>query len=119
MKFEEAIEKINDLFIEPCIPGYSSGDFAPEFLGQIEDLEEIIEELQTTYASKIKMTKKQKQAIEVNLLGLFDIDSDTDWDTGFIDEDSLGVVVISELSGLAEDDVVRAWLHPELIEVVE
>ena len=42
MTFEEAIEKINDLFFEPCIPGYSTGDFAPEFSGQIEDLEEIM-----------------------------------------------------------------------------
>lgn len=99
MTFEEAIEIIEEVDGEVGAIGY------------------ILNKLQETYAPKIKMTKKQKQAIEVNLLGLFDIDSDTDWDTGFIDEDSLGVVVISELSGLAEDDVVRAWLNPELIEV--
>ena len=113
MTFEEAIELIK----EECRVETEDGFYTKE-----RDLDtflalSIIKNLQETYAPKIKMTKKQKQAIEVDLLGLFGIDSDTDWETGFIDEDSLGVVVVSELSGLAEDDVVRAWLHPELIEV--
>ena len=85
----------------------------------LEEIKSGIEQLQETYAPKIKMTKRQKHLVECDLLDLFDIDSDTDWDTGFIDEDSLGIVAVPELSGLAEDDVVNAWLHPELIEVEE
>ena len=104
MKFEEAIEKINDLFIEPCIPGYSSGDFAPEFSGQIEDLEEIIEELQATYAPKIKMTGK-----ELDFLN-----------SRFKTNDSSGSKVFIDANGRKIEISPRnlqAWLHPELIEV--
>ncbi|WKF73035.1 hypothetical protein QYM42_11760 [Lactococcus lactis] len=49
MTFEEAKEKINELFTDPQVPGYSVGDFDPEFTGTIEDLEEIIESLEETY----------------------------------------------------------------------
>lgn len=49
MTFEEAKEKINELFTDPHVPGYSVGDFDPEFTGHIEDLEEIIESLEETY----------------------------------------------------------------------
>jgi hypothetical protein len=49
MIFEEAKEKINELFTNPHVPGYSVGDFDPEFTGYIEDLEEIIESLEETY----------------------------------------------------------------------
>lgn len=113
MTFEEVIELIED---EVFQDRWLSAEDPWE---NMEKMKDIILSLKATYAPKIKMTKKQKQAIEVDLLGLFGIDSDTDWETGFIDEDSLGVVVVSELSGLAEDDVVRAWLHPELIEAAD
>ncbi|EKF50681.1 hypothetical protein [Lactococcus garvieae] len=49
MTFEEAKEKINELFTDPQVPGYSVGDFDPEFTGHIEELEEIIESLEETY----------------------------------------------------------------------
>lgn len=49
MTFEEAKEKINELFTDPNVPAYSVGDFDPEFTGTIEDLEEIIESLEETY----------------------------------------------------------------------
>lgn len=49
MTFEEAKEKINELFTDPQVPGYSVGDFDTEFTGHIEDLEEIIESLEETY----------------------------------------------------------------------
>ena len=106
MKFEEAIEKINDLFFEPCVPGYSSGDFAPEFSGQIEDLEEIIEELQATYAPKIKVTGK-----ELDFLN-----------SRFKTNDSSGSKVFIDANGRKIEISPRnlqAWLHPELIEVEE
>lgn len=110
MKFEEAIEKINDLFIEPCIPGYSSGDFAPEFFGKIEDLEEIIEDLQETYAPKIEMTSEQKEEF-------FEFLEDSK--EGF---PSFWFAYGEELLTLyrfSEKELMQAWVHPELIEVAD
>ena len=115
MTFEEAIEKINDLFFEPCIPGYSTGDFAPEFSGQIEDLEEIIEELQETYAPKIKMTLEQRDEL-MRFLG--EDEEFEDFCYGyrrklykeFSEEEEL-------YKEFTESELMRAWLHPELIEV--
>ncbi|WP_270331742.1 hypothetical protein [Lactococcus lactis] len=49
MTFEQAKEKINELFTDLNVPGYSVGDFDPEFTGTFEDLEEIIESLEETY----------------------------------------------------------------------
>lgn len=115
MTFEDALDSI----VKMC--GFTVFENKAVYNRKISPVEviEMIQDLRETYAPKIKMTAKQKQAIEVDLLDLFDVDSDTDWETGFIDEDSLGIVVVTELSGLAEDNVVRAWLHPELIEVVD
>lgn len=111
MKFEDAIEKINDLFFEPCVPGYSSGDFAPEFSGQIEDLEEIIEELQETYAPKIKMTSEQKEEFMA-----FVNSPDNNFENFWF---CLGSGDSLYKNKISEEDLMRAWLHPELIEVEE
>lgn len=59
MTFEEAKAKINDLFIDPQVPGYSIGDFDPEFTGYIEDLEEIIESLEETYLSDKSLDEEE------------------------------------------------------------
>ncbi len=109
MTFEEAIEKINDLFFEPCVPGYSSGDFAPEFSGQIEDLEEIIEDLQETYAPKIEMTSEQKEEF-VAFVNSPDNNFENFWFC-------LGSGDSLYKNKISEEDLMRAWLHPELIEV--
>ena len=109
MKFEDAIEKINDLFFEPCVPGYSSGDFAHEFSGQIEDLEEIIEELQETYAPKIEMTSEQKEEFMA-----FVNSPDDNFENFWF---CLGSGDSLYKNKISEDDLMRAWLHPELIEV--
>lgn len=111
MTFEDAIEKINDLFFEPCIPGYSTGDFAPEFSGQIEDLEEIIEELQATYAPKIEMTSEQKE----EFMAFVEHPDDNFENFWFC----LGSGDSLFKNKISEDDLMRAWLHPELIEVEE
>lgn len=111
MTFEEAIEKVNNLFIEPCIPGYSDGDFAPEFLGQIEDLEEIIEELQETYAPKIEMTSEQKEEL-MAFVNSPDYEFDNFWFC-------LGSGDSLYKNKISEEDLMRAWLHPELIEVTD
>ena len=113
MTFEEAIEKINDLFFEPCIPGYSSGDFAPEFSGQIEDLEEVIEELQETYAPKIKMPQKI-MLVFMEMKFNYQVDFEFFWKL-------MGDCVATDYlrENYKEEEIMQAWLHPELIEVVD
>ncbi|WP_270325409.1 hypothetical protein [Lactococcus lactis] len=61
MTFEEAKEKINELFIDPQVPGYSVGDFDPEFTGTFEDLEEIIESLEEEYSTTDKLSVEKLQ----------------------------------------------------------
>lgn len=63
MTFEEAKEKINELFTDLQVPGYSVGDFDPEFTGTFEDLEEIIESLEEEYSTtdKLSVEKLQEQ----------------------------------------------------------
>lgn len=56
MTFEEAKEKINELFTDLQVPGYSVGDFDSEFTGTIEDLEEIIESLEEEYSTSDKLS---------------------------------------------------------------
>ena len=113
MTFEEAIEKINDLFFEPCIPGYSSGDFAPEFSGQIEDLEEVIEELQETYAPKIKMPQKI-MLVFMEMKFNYQVDFEFFWKL-------MGDCVATDYlrENYKEEEVMMAWLRPELLEVEE
>ena len=62
-KFEEAKEKINELFTDPQVHGYSVGDFDPEYTGTFEDLEEIIESLEEAYSTtdKLSVEKLQEQ----------------------------------------------------------
>ncbi|MDT2886391.1 hypothetical protein [Lactococcus lactis] len=60
MTFEEAKEKMYELFTDYQVPGYSVGDFDPEFIGTIEDLEEIIESLEETYLPDKGLVEVQK-----------------------------------------------------------
>lgn len=57
MTFEEAIEQINEQFTDPQVPGYSIGDFDPEFIGSHYDVMEIFESLQETYAPNTEIPK--------------------------------------------------------------
>ena len=74
------------------------------------DLFDLIEGLKETYAPKIKMTLEQKDEL-----------------MQFLDESNLGFVTFLFCVGsgtnlykeFSEEELMRAWLHPELIEVTD
>ena len=106
MKFEEAIEIIE----EKC--GVEDGD---GFLTNERDLDtflalSIIKNLQETYAPKIKMTSEQKD----ELMQFLD-ESDFGFENFWFCLGS-GANLYNEFT---ENELMRAWLHPELIEVTD
>ena len=92
MTFEEAIEKIEEVDGEVGAIGY------------------ILNELQETYAPKIKMTLEQRDKL---MLFIYEDENFEDFWFCLGSGDSLYKNKISE------EDLMRAWLHPELIEVTE
>ena len=93
MTFEEAIEIIEDVDGEVGAIGY------------------IINKLQETYAPKIKMTSEQKE----QFMAFVDSPDDKFENFWFC----LGSGDSLYKNKISEEDLMRAWLHPELIEVEE
>ena len=93
MTFEEAIEIIEDVDGEVGAIGY------------------IINKLQETYAPKIKMTSEQKE----QFMAFVDSPDDKFENFWFC----LGSGDSLYKNKISEDDLMRAWLHPELIEVTD
>ena len=91
MTFEEAIEIIEEVDGEVGAIGY------------------IINKLQETYAPKIKMTSEQKE----QFMAFVDSPDDKFENFWFC----LGSGDSLYKNKISEDDLMRAWLHPELIEV--
>ena len=107
MTFEEAIEIIE----EKC--GVEDGD---GFLTNERDLDtflalSIINNLQETYAPKIKMTFEQKEQF-MAFVNIPDNNFENFWFC-------LGSGDSLFKNKISEEDLMRAWLHPELIEVVD
>lgn len=105
MTFEEAIELIEDECRVEAEDGFSTKE---------KDLDtflalSIIKNLQSTYASKIKMTFEQKD----ELMQFLD-DSDFGFETFWLCLGS-GANLYKDFS---ENELMQAWLHPELIEVI-
>ena len=106
MSFEEAIDKIIlHQEEEDRNPGaYVSYDG----LGAMVD---ILRELEATYAPKIKMTFEQKEQF------MAFVDSpDNKFENFWF---CLGSGDSLYKNKISEEDLMRAWLHPELIEVVD
>ena len=106
MKFEEAIELIED----ECRVEAEDGFFTKE-----KDLDtflalSIIKNLQETYAPKIKMTLEQRDKL---MLFIYEDDDFEDF-WFYFGKFSYGIGLYKEFS---ESELMRAWLHPELIEV--
>ena len=93
MTFEEAIEIIEEVDGEVGAIGY------------------IINKLQETYAPKIKMTSEQKE----EFMAFVEHPDDNFENFWFC----LGSGDSLFKNKISEDDLMRAWLHPELIEVVD
>lgn len=106
MTFEEAIEIIEDECRVEAEDGFSTKE---------KDLDtflalSIIKNLQETYAPKIKMTFEQKD----ELMQFLD-DSGYGFETFWFCLGS-GANLYKEFT---ENEMMHAWLHPELIEVVD
>ena len=107
MTFEEAIELIEDECRVEAEDGFSTKE---------KDLDtflalSIIKNLQETYEPKIKMTSEQKE----QFMAFVDSPDDKFENFWFC----LGSGDSLYKNKISEDDLMRAWLHPELIEVAK
>ena len=105
MTFEEAIEIIEEECRVEAEDGFSTKE---------KDLDtflalSIINNLQETYAPKIKMTSQQKE----QFMAFVDSPDDNFENFWFC----LGSGDSLYKNKISEEDLMRAWLHPELIEV--
>ena len=105
MTFKEAIELIEDECRVEAEDGFSTKE---------KDLDtflalSIIKNLQETYEPKIKMTSEQKEEFMA-----FVNSPDNNFENFWF---CLGSGDSLYKNKISEDDLMRAWLHPELIEV--
>lgn len=105
MTFEEAIKIIEDECRVEAEDGFSTKERDLDTFLALS----IIKNLQETYAPKIKMTFEQKEEF-VAFLNSPDDNFENFWFC-LVSGDSLYKNKISE------EDLMRSWLHPELIEV--
>ena len=104
MKFEEAIEIIEDECRVEAEDGFSTKERDLDTFLALS----IIKNLQETYAPKIKMTFEQKDEL-MQFLGESDFGFENFWFCL-----GSGANLYNEFT---ENELMRAWLHPELIEV--
>ena len=78
----------------------------------LEEIKSGIEQLQETYAPKIKMTLEQRDKLKIF------IDEDDDFEDFwcYFGKFGYGIELYKEFS---ESELMRAWVHPELIEVTD
>ena len=107
MKFEEAIEIIEDECRVEAEDGFSTKERDLDTFLALS----IIKNLQETYAPKIKMTIEQKE----EFMAFVDNPDDKFENFWFC----LGSGDSLFKNKISEDDLMRAWLRPELIEVVD
>ena len=105
MKFEEAIEIIEDECRVEAEDGFSTKERDLDTFLALS----IIKNLQETYAPKIKMTFEQKEEFMA-----FVNSPDNNFENFWF---CLGSGDSLYKNKISEDDLMRAWLHPELIEV--
>ena len=105
MKFKEAIEIIEDECRVEAEDGFSTKERDLDTFLALS----IIKNLKETYAPKIKMTSEQKE----QFMAFVDSPDDKFENFWFC----LGSGDSLYKNKISEDDLMRAWLHPELIEV--
>ena len=105
MTFEEAIEIIEDECRVEAEDGFSTKERDLDTFLALS----IIKNLQETYAPKIKMTSEQKEQI----MAFVDSPDDKFENFWFC----LGSGDSLYKNKISEDYLMRAWLHPELIDV--
>lgn len=105
MKFEEAIELIENECRVEAEDGFSTKERDLDTFLALS----IIKNLEETYAQKIKMTSEQKE----ELMAFVNSPDDKFENFWFC----LGSGDSLYKNKISEEDLMQAWLHPELIEV--
>jgi len=83
----------------------------------IPEIEKAFFELQQEYAPTIKMTKNDKDILLYNIENYsFDVFTEN---ISLSDKEKFGLPANKEFQGLSIEDLMRAWLHPEIIKVVK
>ena len=111
MTFEEAIKAIKASTHWCGIACDGDEDCDRHGLMYYENAFDIVCKLQETYAPKIKMTSEQKE----EFMAFVDNPDDKFENFWFC----LGSGDSLYKNKISEEDLMRAWLHPELIEVVD
>ena len=107
MTFEEAIELIEDECRVEVEDGFSTKERDLDTFLALS----IIKNLQETYAPKIKMTSEQKEEF-MEFVNSPDDNFENFWFC-------LGSGDSLYKNKISEEDLMRAWLQPELIEVTD
>lgn len=103
MTFEEALKLVDEI---DEIDKEEVSDY-----WATHSVEDLVNDLQETYAPKIKMTSEQKEGL-VEFVNSPDDKFENFWFC-------LGSGDSLYKNKISEDDLMRAWLSPELIEVVD
>lgn len=81
------------------------------------DIDNLVDKLQETYAPTVEMTKNDKDILLYNLENYsFDVFIES---IALSDKEKFGLPANKEFEGLSIEQLMRAWLNPETIEVVE
>ena len=107
MTFEQAIEIIEETCGVEAEDGFSTKENDLDTFLALS----IIKNLQETYAPKIKMTSEQKEEFMA-----FVNSPDDNFENFWF---CLGSGDSLYKNKISEEDLMRAWLHPELIEVLD
>ncbi|MBZ5951064.1 hypothetical protein [Leuconostoc gasicomitatum] len=77
----------------------------------------IIEGLREEYAPTVEMTKNDRDILLHNLQNYpFDVFAES---IALSDKEKFGLPASKEFKGLSIEDLMKAWLHPETIKIVD
>lgn len=115
MTFDEAIEKLEQLANFEV--GKTTGNIRRDFKLELGDVRDLLTELREEYAPTVEMTKVGKNYLlyylENSSFGSFISD------INLVRSGTIGVEPTDYFEDLSDEDLMQAWLHPELIKVVD
>lgn len=125
MTFDEPIEKLEQLANFEV--GKTTGNNRRDFKLELGDVRDLLTELREEYAPTVEMTKEQADKIDSFKKNLSAselprvIHNYPEGDWSFLDELS-GKLFGHQQGGMTDqniEDIMRIWLHPETIKVVD
>lgn len=83
----------------------------------LDDVEDTLKELREEYALTVEMTKNDRDILLHNLQNYpFDVFAES---IALSDKEKFGLPASKEFKGLSIEDLMKAWLHPETIKIVD